>query len=99
MLFPDKKFEPKHHYVEHYPELIAEFGPLLFMWTMRFEAMHSYLKCVVHESHNFKNILKTIAEKHQMMIAYHLSGDSFFGIDVLFPETVEMSLSMLSEKC
>jgi hypothetical protein len=99
LLFPGKKFKPKHHYVEHYPELIAEFGPLLFMWTMRFEAKHSYCKRVVQESHNFKNILKTIAEKHQLMIAYHLSSHSFFSTEVFVPESAEVSLSMLNNKC
>ena len=42
-LFPQTNLKPKHHYVEHYPQLIREFGPLTNMWTMRFEAKHSFL--------------------------------------------------------
>lgn len=39
---PEGKFIPKHHFVEHYPQLIKEFGPLVSLWTMRFKAKHSF---------------------------------------------------------
>ncbi|XP_034096114.1 uncharacterized protein LOC117562389 isoform X1 [Gymnodraco acuticeps] len=41
-LFPDVRLLPKHHYLEHYPQLIRMFGPLVGLWTMRFEAKHSF---------------------------------------------------------
>lgn len=37
-LFPGIVLWPKHHFVEHYPELIKLCGPLLGQWTMCFEA-------------------------------------------------------------
>lgn len=37
-VFPGAKLLPKHHFVEHYPQMIRSFGPLVGMWTMRFEA-------------------------------------------------------------
>ena len=37
-VFPQHKLIPKHHFLEHYPQLIREFGPLAALWTMRFEA-------------------------------------------------------------
>lgn len=46
-LFPSQKLKPKHHYLTHYPALILKFGPLIRLWTMRFESKHSYFKrCV-----------------------------------------------------
>lgn len=67
-----------HHYVEHYPELIRCFGPLVHLWTMRFEGKHRFFKRVVHDTQNFKNVLKTLANRHQHMMAYHLSAPAFF---------------------
>lgn len=77
-VFPDFKIRPKHHYVEHYPELIRCFGPLVHLWTMRFEGKHRFFKRVVHDTQNFKNVLKTLASRHQHMMAYHLSAPAFF---------------------
>lgn len=41
-VFPDCDLKPKHHFLEHYPYLIRKFGPLVALWTMRFEAKHSF---------------------------------------------------------
>ncbi|XP_026017031.1 uncharacterized protein LOC113018186 isoform X1 [Astatotilapia calliptera] len=46
-VFPQHKLIPKHHFLEHYPQLIREFGPLAALWTMRFEAKHSFFKKVL----------------------------------------------------
>ncbi|XP_059180201.1 uncharacterized protein LOC131959109 [Centropristis striata] len=77
-VFPELRLRPKHHYVEHYPTLVKCFGPLVHVWTMRFEAKHRFFKRVVHDAQNFKNILKTLATRHQHMMAYHLHAPSFF---------------------
>lgn len=71
-LFPDIKLLPKHHFVEHYPQMIKNFGPLVSLWTMRFEAKHSFFKQVARHTSCFKNIALTLASKHQQMIAYHI---------------------------
>jgi len=47
-LFPRYRLRPKHHYIEHYPDLIKCYGPLVHRWTMRFEGKHRFLKPVVH---------------------------------------------------
>lgn len=77
-VFPEVRLRPKHHYVEHYPALVKCFGPLLHVWTMRFEAKHRFFKRVVRDTQNFKSILKTMAVRHQHMMAYHLAAPSFF---------------------
>ncbi len=52
--FPEIRLRPKHHYVEHYPTLVKCFGPLVHVWTMRFEAKHCFFKRVVHDAQNFR---------------------------------------------
>ena len=81
-VFPDFRLQPKHHYVEHYPELTKCFGPLDHLWTMRFEGKHRFFKRVIHNTHNFKNVLKTLATRHQHMMAYHFSAPAFFRPDI-----------------
>lgn len=62
-VFPDEKLKPKHHFLEHYPWLTTAFGPLVFLWTMRFEAKHRFFKRIVWQTGSFRNILKTMAKK------------------------------------
>ena len=82
-LFPDKVLKPKHHFLAHYPQLIVQFGPLIRLWTLRFESKHTYFKRCARVLHNYKNLCKTLAEKHQLLQAYLSAG-------VLFPPTVTL---------
>lgn len=77
-VFANKKLKPKHHFVEHNTHLIRCFGPLLDLWTMRFESKHNFFKRIVSDSKNTKNILKTLANRHQLMQTYVLESSSFF---------------------
>lgn len=77
-VFPNVRFRPKHHYIEHYPHLIKCFGPLVHLWTMRFEGKHKVFKKIIHDTHNYKNVLKMLAERHQSMMAFYLSSSKFF---------------------
>ncbi|KAL3986654.1 KRAB domain-containing zinc finger protein [Sarotherodon galilaeus] len=73
-VFPNETIRPKHHYIEHYPQLIQKFGPLSAVWTMRFEGKHKFFKEVVRHAHNFKNIALTLAMRHQKMMSFHLNA-------------------------
>lgn len=73
-LFPDIKLRPKHHYLRHYPGLILKFGPLIRLWTMRFESKHSYFKRCSRHLKNFKNLCLTLSERHQMFQAFLSAG-------------------------
>lgn len=73
-LFPETPLKPKHHFLRHYPALILKFGPLIRLWTMRFESKHSYFKRCARHLKNFKNICLTLSERHQMYQAYISSG-------------------------
>jgi len=66
-LYPQKKLLPKHHFMVHYPACIRKIGPLVHMWSMRFEAKHKVFKNTLK---NFKNITKSLAKSHQMSIGY-----------------------------
>lgn len=54
-IFPDQKLTPKYHLLEHYPDLIRGFGPLVSLWTMHFESKHSFFKLAVRHTNNFRN--------------------------------------------
>lgn len=82
-LFPSHALKPKHHYLLHYSDLTLHFGPLIRVWTLRFESKHSYFKECARKLHNFVHLCKTLAERHQFLQAYLCSGS-------LFPSAVEM---------
>ena len=76
-LFPERALRPKHHYLCHYPQLIMNFGPLMRVWTMRFESKHSFFKRCFRRLQNCKNVTKMLSEKHQLLQAYYASGSLF----------------------
>jgi hypothetical protein len=76
-LFPGHPLKPKHHYLLHYPDLTIQFGPLIRVWTLRFESKHTYFKQCVRKLHNFKNMCSTQAERHQLLQAYLGAGEMF----------------------
>lgn len=73
-LFPTVSLKPKHHYLRHYPDLIRQYGPLIHVWTMRFESQHQYFKHCIRMSKIFKNVIKTLSEKYQLLKAYQNRG-------------------------
>ncbi|KAK0148560.1 putative nuclease HARBI1 [Merluccius polli] len=93
-VFPDQRIRPKHHFLEHYPEMIKLFGPIVKFWTMRFEAKHSYFKQVVRHTKCFKNITLSLANKHQLMIGYHMHTRSYqrSGFDVTNVSTIPLDV-------
>lgn len=76
-LFPSDKLKPKYHYLLHYPSLIMRLGPLIRLWTLRYESNHSYFKRFVRRTQNFKNFCQTLVNNHQLLQAY-LNSSSFF---------------------
>lgn len=82
VLFPETTLKPKHHYLRHYPALILKFGPLIRLWTMRFESKHSYFKQCARHLKNFKNICHTFSQRHQMLQAYLLEGSVYQTLQV-----------------
>ncbi|XP_066535471.1 uncharacterized protein [Hoplias malabaricus] len=77
-LYPDRHLKPKHHFMIHYPGAIRKLGPIVLFWAMRFEAKHGFFKRLSHVTCNFRNICKTMAYRHQMLLCYHLLSGNLF---------------------
>lgn len=56
---------PKLHFLLHYAFIIRMVGPVVYMNTIRYEAVHQLFKKTASNTKNFKNILKSLALKHQ----------------------------------
>lgn len=95
-LFADVKVRPKHHYLLHYPELMVEFGPLVRLWTLRFESKHSYLKRCCRRFQNFKNLTSSLSEQWQLLQAYYASDSSLISSSVIVNNSVPFHPDTLS---
>lgn len=73
----NKELLPKHHLICHSFDLVKFFGPLIRLWTMRFEARHMFFKKAAKAANNFKNITKTLVNKYVRNLAYNFSGRLF----------------------
>lgn len=58
-------FLPKHHIITHYPFIMEEMGPVVFMNILRFDGKHKLLKSFMSNNSNYTNVTHTIARKHQ----------------------------------
>lgn len=61
---------PKHHFLTHYATVIRRMGPLVLMWMMRAESKHRIFTDIADNTHNFVNLPKTMANKHQQRLAF-----------------------------
>ncbi|CAF1267560.1 unnamed protein product [Didymodactylos carnosus] len=64
-LLPDKMI-PKIHFSTEYDKTMEQCGPPTKFWCMRYEGKHAYFKKVALRSNNFKNMPKTLAQRHQL---------------------------------
>ncbi|XP_071632320.1 uncharacterized protein [Temnothorax longispinosus] len=62
--------KPKHHFLIHYARLIASVGPLSHLSSIRFEAFHKISKTIANVVTSRKNIVHTLAIKHQLKLSY-----------------------------
>ncbi|XP_047134788.1 uncharacterized protein LOC136071646 [Hydra vulgaris] len=76
-LFPNN-LTPKFHFMLHYARLISEYGPLRYLWCMRFEAKHLYFKKLASVIRNFKNIGYSLAKRHQLRQCWEMTSSDFF---------------------
>ncbi|KAJ8668770.1 hypothetical protein QAD02_000029 [Eretmocerus hayati] len=60
----------KLHNMIHIIRVLRKFGPLIAYWAMRMEAKHRDLKNVAITTNNTVNLLKTIALRSQLQLAY-----------------------------
>ena len=68
----------KFHFLLHYPALIKKFGSLKYLWSLRFKAKHQYFKKLASVGRNFKNIVKTLANHHQLKQCWEFTSVDLF---------------------
>lgn len=95
--FPDISLRPKHHFITHYGEQTRQFGPLIRMWTLKFESKHSYFKNSVRHSSNFKNLTFSLSHRHQLLQAYLTSG-LLFNDKVIANDAHEININIYNDK-
>lgn len=61
---------PKHHFITHYINVIERMGPVIFMWMMRAESKHRVFTDIADNTHNFRNLPKTMSDKHQSRLVF-----------------------------
>ena len=76
-------FKPKMHFLVHYPRMMLLYGPLKFLYCMRFEAMHQYFKQMVRRVKSFKNITGTLSERFQMKACCQQQGPLCFAESII----------------
>ena len=79
--FPDEHMKPKDHFLLHYPEQFLRFGPLVNVWTFRFEAKHNYFLEVFKPSKNHVNVCATLAKRHQYLQCMYRSEAVLFNTE------------------
>ena len=75
--FPLETLKPKHHFLAHYPQLTMQCGPLIRLWTLRFESKHAYFTKAIRSSQNFINVTQSLSEKLQLLQALYAAGSLF----------------------
>lgn len=68
-VYPDTPLKPKEHFMLHYAEQFLKYGPLVHLWTLRFESKHQQLLQIFHPVRCCKNVCKTLATRHQCQSA------------------------------
>ncbi|XP_061712672.1 uncharacterized protein LOC133521619 [Cydia pomonella] len=64
----NKTLTPKFHFLTHYHDMLQKFGPLVSIWSMRFEAKHRLSKLSANVSSNRRNVCKSLAIRHQLKL-------------------------------
>lgn len=72
LIFPSARYSRKHHFLVHYPEVIRRLGPTALMSTAPFENKHVFFTRHVRTISVNKNIIKTLATRHQFILAQKL---------------------------
>lgn len=67
----------KPHLMIHYPTILRIIGPVLQVWTLRFESFHQIMKQTAKMSRNRVNLLKTFSVKNQFINANIMLNKDF----------------------
>ena len=56
----------KQHRLLHYPTVLEKSGPFIHQCVLKYERKHQFFKRLAHIVCNFKNICKTMLDRHQL---------------------------------
>lgn len=94
-LFPDVSLRPKHHYFEHYAELIERYGVLMRVSTLPFESKHPFFKTTITLKKCLKNVTKLLSNEHELMMSV-LRSNHLVENSPLIPENAITDISDLT---
>ena len=77
--------KPKTHFLSHYPEAITLYGPMINVWTARYEAKHRIAKMLSNSAKNFLNISKTLAVRQQFRQASMIYSGLYETEEIILP--------------
>jgi hypothetical protein len=86
-----QKLTPKAHFLEHYPNQVARFGPMSAVSTARYEGKHREFVGFSDASKNCINITKTISTRHQKRQASRCLAGMFSAPEIQFPPKITSS--------
>ena len=75
--FSSMQLRPKHHFLQHYPSAMLNFGPLRNCSSLRFKSKHSFFKRIVAATKNSVNIYLIRAINHPRLQACLLKSVFF----------------------
>lgn len=81
--FPDENVKPKMHFMVHYGSHCRMFGPLVQYWSFRYEGKHGYFKDITCRMKCRKNVLLSLAKRHQYYQCWHLQQSGQYLHDCL----------------
>ena len=96
-LFQSRHLIPKHHNMVHYPRLIQMLGPLGQYSSLRKEGKHKPFKRWARACNNYKNITKTVAERHQQQQSLLFLLRRPLGCDIEINDQLPVQLSSIDE--
>lgn len=81
--FFNKTLKPKHHFMVHYPRIMNATGPVINMWSMRFEGKHRpVIKRVADNMSCRKNLPLSIAKRYALTCCARILSKRGFPNDV-----------------
>ena len=75
--FEEANVTPKAHFLTHYGLQILLLGPLIHLFTLRFESKHNYFKELANRTKNWQNICKSLATRHQYLQCLYHTSENF----------------------
>ncbi|XP_039305725.1 uncharacterized protein LOC105204954 isoform X1 [Solenopsis invicta] len=72
----NQRLKPKHHNLIHYASVMIKSGPIMLLSVIRLEGFHKILKKISTVVTSRKNILLSIAIRHQLSFCYRLMAQN-----------------------